>query len=70
MSESVVEALEAFLPNAVKNYKVEVRKLNEQHKRRNKDPGVRASDSGSRGKDRGTFDSDLQQGRDNKPNKQ
>ena len=70
MSESVVEALDAFLPNAVKNYKEEVRKLNEQHKKSNQDPRVRDSDSGDRGEDRGSIGDGVQQARNNEHNKQ
>ena len=70
MSESVVEALDAFLPNAVKNYKEEVRKLNEQHKESNKDTGVRVSDSGGGGEDRGSISDGVQQARNNEHNKQ
>ena len=70
MSESVVEALDAFLPNAVKNYKEEVRKLNEQHKESNKDTGVRVSDRGGGGEDRGSISDGVQQARNNEHNKQ
>ena len=69
MSESVVEALDAFLPNAVKNYKREVRKLNEQHKESNQDPRVRDSNSGDRGKDIGSIGDGVQQARNNEHNK-
>ena len=69
MSESVVEALDAFLPNAVKNYKEEVSKLNEQHKKSNPNPRVRVSNNRSGGKDRGSISDGIQQARDNEHNK-
>jgi len=69
MSESVVEALDAFLPNAVKNYKEEVRKLNEQHKKSNPNPGVQVSNNRSRGEDRGSIGDGVQQARNNEHNK-
>ena len=38
MSESIVEALESFLPGPVQKYKTEVEKLNIQHKKNNMNP--------------------------------
>lgn len=70
MTNSLIDALEAYLPNAVKNYRKEYGKINEQYKECDSNPGVRVSDSGGGREDQGTTDNSIQQVRHNEHNKQ